>query len=105
MALDPHDAWALRKRAWIYMGEYNFPAADADLQASDKLDSGNAETLAFRGELSLAKGDIVQASTAFDQALLKDPRNSIAHAGRAELLLQQGKVDEALSELTTALAS
>lgn len=105
ITLDPKNAWALRKRAWIYMVKFNLPAAEADLQASDKLNPGNAETLAFQGELALAKGEINRASTIFDQSLQKEPRNSVAHGGRADILLQQGKVDEALGELTTALAS
>jgi tetratricopeptide (TPR) repeat protein len=105
IVLEPKNAWALKKRAWIYISTQHFAEAEADLQAANLIDPTDSEVAVTRGQLALAKGDIGLASAAFDQALRENPQSSAAHNGRATIFVQQGKDDEALSELTTALST
>jgi tetratricopeptide (TPR) repeat protein len=51
------------------------------------------------------KADIAQAQTLSLRALAAAPRNPLAHFARAQVLRVQGRLDEAISEYETVLAS
>jgi len=60
-----------------------------------------ATLAAYEGDLLLANGDHIGARRAFDDSLELEPAHPIATVGRAKLLAASGKVDEAISLLTS----
>jgi len=63
----------------------------------------HATALAIRGNAYIGLGDQAGAVQAYDQALEIQHSNPLARLGKARLLLQQGKVDEAVQQFTEVL--
>ena len=78
-------------------------AAPSAVDAS-ATDQNSPAALVRRGRQSLASGQVDSADKAFRAALARDPGNSAAHRGLAELARRQGKLDEAVKELQASVA-
>ncbi|MFN0087090.1 MAG: tetratricopeptide repeat protein [Blastocatellia bacterium] len=72
----------------------------ADSPASREV-KARAEVL--RGEIELAESRRAEAEAAFRRALALSPKAAHAHAGLAEILLEAGKTEEAVTEAKAAL--
>ena len=105
LALDPKNAWALIKRAGIYLHDQQVAEAESDLKAAEAIDPSGSDLAVAWGDLALAKGDVATAVTEYDKALIKDPNSAWAHTRRAGARLQLGKTNDAISDLNAALAS
>src|SRR2546425_667025 len=58
-----------------------------------------------RGRLELSAGHLADAEREFRAALAADARDASAHRGLADVLRRQGKLDEAVAELRTSIAT
>ena len=111
VALDPRFA-----RAWLGLAEaYTLlpsyasvrydsvaPLADAALARAATLDPASPETQAARGSLLVAAWRWDEAERAYRASLAASPGNASAHQWLGELLLANGRFDEALQHLERA---
>ena len=103
---DPKDEVAMAKFDRVKMDvdtetlqlQWKPPVADAGSLGQD-----SSATLVRRGRQSLSSGNIADADKEFRAALAAEPGNSTAHRGLAEVARRQGKLDDAVRELQTAL--
>lgn len=65
--------------------------------------ASRATALAMRGEAYIGMGDETMAVEAFDQALAVHPSNPLARLGKARLLLEDQREDEAAQQLSEVL--
>ncbi len=79
-----------RLRGIIRVQHKDFPAAIGFLSEALALDEGNSETLAERGNVYLAIGALDLAAADFRSALMKDPKNAHALAGRGLIRAMRG---------------
>jgi tetratricopeptide (TPR) repeat protein len=66
-------------------------------------DARYATAYAGRGEAYSAKGDIVHAMAAYDEAIRLDPKNALAYAGRGQTYRAKGDFERALADADTAI--
>ncbi|MEZ4386598.1 MAG: tetratricopeptide repeat protein [Candidatus Krumholzibacteriia bacterium] len=104
LAVDPHAVAAKERlvRTLLLAGQ---PAAAASTCRAFLVDDPSAWLQTALGDVLQAQGDLAGAAQAYAQALDTDPRCPGAHCGQAEVLLAQGKTDEASAAARAALAA
>ncbi len=103
LELDPTFVDAYVNRAGIYLEAGELELAHADAQAGLALDADNAYLQVVLGQV-LAEWDRTdEALAAYDRALVAMPTLVTALSGRATLAYEQGRFDDALTDLTAAL--
>jgi len=95
------DAWYIRARALMALGQMNYALLDAD--EADKLDEGNPEILNFRGALLIMLGKRELAKQCFDRAVFLEENNDIPLMNRAGLYMMQKDYMSALGDINKAI--
>lgn len=67
-------------------------------------DRARAKATEALGRTTMAQGKLEDAAKCFREALRLDPRNGGAHNGLGLVLLRQGRIDEAIDELSKAVS-
>ncbi|KGJ97423.1 XrtA/PEP-CTERM system TPR-repeat protein PrsT [Colwellia psychrerythraea] len=89
--------------AYILQGQYDKALKVAKLgQRNEKIES---ELLLIRGQAYIGKKQFKLADKAFISVLQLKPKNQMALLGRAQIALQESKVNQALSYIDLSLAS
>jgi Tfp pilus assembly protein PilF len=91
------------------MQSADFPAAEVQLAAADRLSPDEPQVWAMRGELyawwgKADPGRYLQAEAAWQRALQLAPNQATYHASLGLVLWQQGRLEEGVSELEQAVA-
>lgn len=87
-------------RIWYGLGLIHFEEGDlttaqSDFQRCASLDSSNADTFYYLGNVTFGLKDYLKAATAFKVALKLNPQHASAEFGLARALQRQGDADEA----------
>jgi O-antigen ligase/Flp pilus assembly protein TadD len=95
--------------AWALMQSADYPAAEVQLVAADRLSPDDPKVWAMRGELYAWWGQsdparFLQAEEAWQRALELAPNQATYHASLGLVLSQQGRLEEGVSELERAVA-
>lgn len=100
--LDPKFADAYRNRGdiWLYRGAYD--RAMSDLDAAIRLNPKDDGAYNSRGVAYYFKGDLNSAILEFDQAI-KLARMALYYSNRGESYIDQGKYEEANSDIASAI--
>lgn len=83
IALDPRDVWALANRGITRVQIGDLVDAKADLDAADKIELNNTQTLIGRGMLAEARKQPAEAVKAYTLAMNLEPDNTFVIARRA----------------------
>lgn len=107
IALEPHNGELYLRRAVERFRHTSEPdrTQQALADANAALDRGylRPNAYAFRAELHAELGDLEAARRDLDEAIALDRRSASAHRQRAQVLMQLGRCDEAISDLHTAI--
>ena len=99
VAIAPTVAVIHRERARLQAQRKDFAAAEADLQAAIRLESAakpRANDLASVGLMRFRQGKLDSALVALAESLALDPTQPLAHLWHAAILVDRGRLDEAL---------
>jgi putative PEP-CTERM system TPR-repeat lipoprotein len=101
----PSSDWMIGyARALLMQGEFETLLAEIE-PASDMPAEMNSMLQALRGNAFLAQGDVAAATAAYDAALVSDAENLTAQLGKAQILLTERRLDDALTRLDAVLAT
>ncbi len=100
--LDPAYVDAYVNRAGLRVATGDEAGAEADVRDGLAADPGNPHLICVRGQLA---ADPERARADFDAALAQEPGLVAALAGRAALAVDAGAPDDAVADLTRALAA
>lgn len=103
LELEPDHLDSLINRADLLLSMGRGPDARADVEHGLKLDPGNARLLAARGALLAEAGEDEAAGEAYGAALEADRTLVAAWANRAVLAYGNGRVEQAVADLTEAI--
>ncbi|NJL94390.1 MAG: tetratricopeptide repeat protein [Anaerolineae bacterium] len=90
------------ERALDHLVHKRYDEALLDMEAALRLEPRNGEFLATRGYILLQAERLLEAEAAFATALKTDPRQWVAHYGRALMAIQRQQWPEALGHLSVA---
>jgi protein O-GlcNAc transferase len=100
MTLQRHSSW--QSRLTLLLAGVAVPCSAFAQQDNVKLDQAKAAMAS--GITAAQKGDLAAAQNAFSNAVFLAPQVSATHAALGSVLLEQGEIDRADKELTTAHA-
>lgn len=101
-ALNPNDPRLPAAEGEVYLSEVKIAEAIESFEAATKLDAKRGTNWSRLGYLYLLKGEKDKAKAALEKALAANPKDFNALDSRADLLLGEGKVDEAVKDLVLA---
>ena len=101
LAGDQADSYASRGRVELYRGELETARADFDKALS--LDGKSLVALDGVSQAARFSGKADESVAAATQAVAASPQNSTLYTGRAELLIEAGRQDEATPDLDKAI--
>ena len=90
------DQAAGQRDAWTALQNGNIGAADKQLNRLLRRSPSDASLIAGLGYVSLARHDLAQALTRFDQATTLKPAYASALVGKGLALLEQGRAADAI---------
>jgi tetratricopeptide (TPR) repeat protein len=102
IAMDPNNITALADRAIGHVWKGDYAAAETDLAAAEKIDSGNAIALRARALAAEMQGECDKAIDFYTRSLARED-NTFAIAHRATCEAQVNKSAEALADSAEAL--
>lgn len=102
-AIDPASAQVKAAQGALLLRQHRL--ADAARLSDEAMRLGKDEQAAWelRGSILHVKGDIAGALAAYERLLQLHPRNVEARVARAGMLIDQGRLDEATSDVTEIL--
>ena len=103
LELDPGIADARVARASLLLGGGELEAARSDVLAGLTLDPESAELHALHASIAQQEQRFEEAHDAYAEALRRNPTLAAAWSNRATLWYEQGEIDRAIEDLTTAL--
>lgn len=105
LALDPNDARAHYALGGLLVQAGRYADARSELVRATQLAPGNGLAWAALGAAQAGLGDNQLALVSYDTALKILPALPTAHIGRGDILVAQGRVDEAIAAYEQALKS
>jgi len=106
VAIAPTVAVVHRERARLHARRRDFAAAESDLRASIGLEpapTARADDLAMLGQLLFRQGQFDPALATLADALALDPSQPQAHLWQGAILVDRGRLDEALASFDAYL--
>jgi TolB-like protein/DNA-binding winged helix-turn-helix (wHTH) protein/Tfp pilus assembly protein PilF len=104
IALDPTlDSAYVALAATQMFYDWDWNAADTSLTKAVALAPGNVDIVRIRAELSLALGNLDQATQLYRQVVALDPLRTNSYLTEGQLLQAEGRYDEAQAALQKAL--
>ncbi len=104
LRLEPKDAFALARRAFLRAKHKDYAGAIADDDQLIALGPKNADAYGNRAYAKLLSGDYTGAIADYDQAIALNPKDAGALANRAYLREQLHAYDEAIRDYDTAVS-
>jgi tetratricopeptide (TPR) repeat protein len=100
--LDPDSAGLQHSTAMIALAAGASDAALEHFRAAGRLDPTNPQHPLYEAQLLIQRQDYVVASEAVDRVLALDPDEPFAHASRAIIAMEEGRLSEAVHHITEA---
>ncbi len=104
LALDPHNATALRLRGNAYMIQRDMVKAIADFTSAIKLAPGDVDAYRFRGMAYYIFGQQGRALADFSKAVSLNPSDPLGHQARGFQYEVMGKFSGAIDDFSFAIA-
>jgi putative PEP-CTERM system TPR-repeat lipoprotein len=104
LRVDASNPEAQRGLAKAVLADGNPGEAQRHIDTAIELDPGDSRNWQLKGTIELGRGDPAGAQAAFEQALVRNPRNLTAGFGLIQALLTQQKTDAANRYLISVLS-